>query len=121
LRIVRCQRCKQEAPAAEFLQDPPTCPACGGKRRPGVVLFGETLPAKALDAADTLAREADLFVVLGSSLQVSPANMFPQLAKAAGAKLVIVNRDRTPLDPLADLVLRGSIGEVLAGVDAALA
>lgn len=119
LRVVRCQRCGTEAPAGGFLQDPPTCP-CGGKRRPGVVLFGEMLPTAALEAADELARGADLFVVLGSSLQVSPANMFPQLAKAAGAKLVIVNRDRTPLDPLADLVLRDSIRDVLVAVDQAL-
>ena len=120
LRVVRCQRCGDEAPAQTFLADPTLC-ACGGKRRPGVVLFGEMLPADALDAADALARNADLFVVLGSSLLVSPANMFPQLAKAAGAKLVIVNRDRTPLDPLADLVVRDSIRDVLVGVEAALA
>lgn len=120
LRVVRCHRCGAEAPAAEFLIDPPTCPACGGKRRPGVVLFGERLPMDALDAADALARRADLFIVLGSSLVVSPANMFPQLAKAAGARLVIVNRDRTPLDPLADLVLRDAVRDVLVGVDQAL-
>lgn len=121
LRQVRCERCAQEAPAAEFLADPPHCPACGGKRRPGVVLFGEMLPGDALAAADRLSREADLFIVLGSSLQVSPANMFPQLAKAGGARLVIVNRDRTPLDPLADLVLRGSIRETLMELDSLLA
>ena len=119
LRVVRCERCGEEVNAAAFLLDPPTCP-CGGKRRPGVVLFGEMLPSDAFEASDVLAREADLFIVLGSSLQVSPANMFPQLAKAAGAKLVIVNRDRTPLDPLADLVVRESIGGLLAAVDAAL-
>lgn len=120
LRVVRCQRCGAEAPAATFLDDPTACAACGGRLRPGVVLFGEMLPADALDAADGLARGADLFIVLGSSLQVSPANMFPQLAKAAGARLVIVNRDRTPLDPLADLVLRDAIRDVLVSVDAAL-
>lgn len=116
LRRVRCRRCGTEEPGAAFLDDPARC-ACGGERRPGVVLFGETLPRAAFEAAEGLAREADLFIVLGSSLQVSPANIFPQLAKDAGARLVIVNRDRTPLDPLADLVLRDAIRDVLVGVE----
>jgi NAD-dependent deacetylase len=119
LRLVRCQRCGQEAPAADFLRDPPTC-SCGGKRRPGVVLFGEVLPADALDGAQELAKAADLFIVLGSSLLVSPANFFPQVAKAAGARLVIVNHDPTPLDDLADLVVRQPIGPTLAAVAAEL-
>lgn len=119
LRLVRCQACGHEEPADRFLQDPPLC-ACGGKLRPGVVLFGEHLPADALDAADRLARTADLFVVLGSSLLVSPANFFPQAAQAAGAKLVIVNREPTPLDPLADLIVRDPIGQTLKDVEARL-
>ena len=119
LRVVRCQACGEESPAARLLTEPPLCP-CGGKLRPGVVLFGEHLPAAALDAADALSRDADLFIVLGSSLLVSPANYFPQAAKAAGAKLVIVNHEPTPLDPLADLILREPIGDVLTRAAAAL-
>lgn len=119
LRLVRCQACQEEAPAARLLQEPPTC-ACGGKLRPGVVLFGEQLPRGALGAADRLSRQADLFLVLGSSLLVSPANFFPEQAQAAGAKLVIVNNEPTPLDGLADLIIREPIGEVLSAVEAAL-
>ncbi len=118
LRVVRCQKCHAEQPAARLLEEA-LC-GCGGKLRPGVVLFGEHLPADALDAADQLSRAADLFIVLGSSLLVSPANFFPQAAQAAGAKLVIVNREPTPLDGIADLILREPIGQVLTQVEAAL-
>ena len=60
---------------------------------------------------------ADLFLALGSSLQVYPAAGFPVLAKQNGARLVIVNREPTPLDELADLVIHGEIGEVMAGLN----
>jgi NAD-dependent deacetylase len=116
---VRCNRCGQEEPAAVFLERT-ACAACGGKLRPGVVLFGEMLPREDFDGADRAARAADLFIVLGSSLLVSPANTLPQLAKARGARLVIVNHDPTPLDGLADLVLNEAIGPTLAAVDALL-
>lgn len=122
LGLVRCQRCGAEAPAETFLQDPGLhCAACGGKMRPGVVLFGEALLERALAGAAEASQQADLFIVLGSSLLVSPANLFPQMAKQAGAKLVIVNHDPTPLDPIADLVLRQSIRDVLVAVEAAIA
>ncbi|MDB5100302.1 MAG: NAD-dependent deacetylase [Cyanobacteria bacterium RYN_339] len=114
---VRCQTCGLQAPAEKFLSDT-ACEACGGKLRPGVVLFGEMLPRRAFEGAEAAARAADLFIVLGSSLMVSPANMLPQLAKSQGAKLVIVNQDPTPLDGMADLVLRDAIGPTLAAVDA---
>ena len=90
--------------------------ACGGKLRPGVVLFGEMLPREDFEGAEAAARAADLFVVLGSSLLVSPANYFPQIAKAAGARLVIVNHDPTPLDEQADMVVRGSIRDTLCAI-----
>ncbi len=120
LRVVRCRDCGAEAMAAAFLVDGGERCGCGGPRRPGVVLFGEALPLHALERADAAARRADLFIVLGSSLLVSPANHFPRSAKQHGAKLVIVNHDPTPLDGLADMVLPGPIGEVLAAVDALL-
>jgi len=82
-----------------------------------VVLFGEMLPEAALSAAVEASRRARLFIVLGSSLLVSPANMLPELALGAGAPLVIVNRDPTPLGPRATLEIHGAIGEVLAATD----
>lgn len=119
---VRCQRCGAEAPAETFLTDAGLqCAACGGKMRPGVVLFGEALPERALEGAAQASQRSDLFIVLGSSLMVSPANFLPQMAKQAGARLVIVNREPTPLDATADLVLRDSIRDVLVAVDAAIA
>lgn len=120
LATVRCDRCAGERPAREFLAADGTRCGCGGKRRPGVVLFGEALPAAVLEAAWQAARRARLFVVLGSSLVVSPANMLPQAAVAAGAKLVIVNRDPTPLDGAATLVISAPIGDTLREVARAL-
>ena len=117
LANVRCDRCGAERPSAEFLDAAGlTCP-CGGKRRPGVVLFGESLPAETLRAAWLAAERAPLFIVLGSSLAVAPANLLPEAAAGAGAPLVIVNRDPTPLDRMATLVINASIGETLRAVD----
>jgi NAD-dependent deacetylase len=117
LARVRCDRCGAERPAAEFLQPAGLACACGGKRRPGVVLFGEALPAETLRAAWLASERATLFIVLGSSLAVAPANLLPEAAAAAGAPLVIVNRDPTPLDRAATLVINASIGETLRAVD----
>ena len=121
LANVRCDRCGVERPAAEFLEAAGLACACGGKRRPGVVLFGEALPAATLRAAWEAAQRARLFIVLGSSLAVAPANLLPEAAVGAGAPLVIINRDPTPLDRMATLVINASIGETLRAVDSLLA
>jgi len=63
--------------------------------------------------AQAEARDCDLFVAIGSSLVVYPAAGIPLIAKQAGARLVILNREATELDPLADVVLRGGIGDIL--------
>jgi NAD-dependent deacetylase len=118
LATVRCDRCGGERPAAEFLEAAGlACHQCGGKRRPGVVLFGEALPEATLRAAWLASERAPLFVVLGSSLAVSPANLLPKAAVEAGAPLVIINHDPTPLDGIATLVINASIGETLRAVD----
>ncbi|QRG69497.1 NAD-dependent deacylase [Brevibacillus choshinensis] len=114
LTTVRCLRCGREYPSARYLPEEGTICECGGFLRPSVVLFGESLPYAALELAEEWTRDADLFIVLGSSLLVSPANLFPQRAKEQGAKLVIINRDPTPLDRYADLVISDKpIGAVL--------
>lgn len=114
LRRIRCQRCGAEADSERFLTDEGIhCERCGGKMRPGVVLFGEALPEDALRKAQEASERAELFIALGSSLQVSPANFFPQVAKSQGARLVILNQGPTALDALADLRLDGMIGESL--------
>ena len=121
LANVRCDRCGLERPSAEFLEAAGLACACGGKRRPGVVLFGEALPAATLRAAWEAAQRARLFIVLGSSLAVAPATLLPEAAVGAGAPLVIINRDPTPLDRMATLVINASIGETLRAVDSLLA
>jgi NAD-dependent deacetylase len=114
IRQLRCLDCNKHYPGETYLQENGTSCTCGGFLRPCVVLFGESLPEEALDTAEREALQADLFIVLGSSLQVSPANFFPQLAKRNGAKLVIINMEPTPLDSMADLVIHErKIGDVL--------
>lgn len=89
------------------------CPRCGGILRPDVVLFGEALPEDAWQMAEAWSRKADLFVVIGSSLMVSPANYLPQIAVKAGAKLLIINQDDTSLDHTAAWALRTKAAETL--------
>lgn len=88
--------------------------------RPMVVLFGEALPARDLDHAQAAARRSTLFLVLGSSLMVSPANLLPQMAQASGSRLVILNRESTPLTDAADLCLYTSIKDTLVALSKAL-
>jgi NAD-dependent deacetylase len=96
--------------------DVPDCEACGGIVKPHTILFGEALPAGVLEAARRRAGAADLLVVLGSSLVVHPAAYVPAHARAAGARLAIVNLQPTPLDGQADLVLRAPAGPVMSAV-----
>ena len=105
---------------AQFLSTDrvPNCPDCGGRLKHATISFGQTLPPDVLMEATRWAREADLFLAIGSSLLVTPAADLPLVAKDHGARLVIINRDPTPLDLSADAVLRGGIGEVLTNVDA---
>jgi NAD-dependent deacetylase len=98
----------------------PGCPECGGRLKHATVSFGQMLPADVLMEANRWSREADLMLAIGSSLVVTPAADLPRAAKARGSRLVIINRDPTPLDPLADEIVSGSIGEVLAAIETAL-
>ncbi len=91
----------------------PLCPSCGGYLKPATVMFGQSMPGAAMAHAHFLAQNCDLFVVLGSSLEVSPANELPFAAKKYGAKLAVINREPTLADEIADCVVRGNIGEVL--------
>ncbi len=114
LASVRCLRCVREYASSRYLEETGANCECGGFLRPSVVLFGEGLPPFDFERAEEWTEEADLFIVLGSSLLVSPANLFPQRAKQRGARLVIVNRDTTPLDERADLLIQNEpIGSIL--------
>ena len=93
--------------------DPPDCLFCGGIVKTATISFGQAMPEVEMARADAAARACDLFVVLGSSLVVYPAAGFPLLAKRNGAKLIIINRDPTEQDEIADLVLHSEIGVTL--------
>jgi NAD-dependent deacetylase len=90
----------------------PRC-ACGGLLRPGVVWFGEMLPARALDAAYAAARQADVCLVIGTSAVVHPAAGVAVAALEAGAELIEVNPSETPFTPHASLSLRGRAGDIV--------
>ena len=109
-----CLSCGRVYPCKKYMEEEGTKCSCGGFIRPSVVLFGESLPQDAMDNAYQETIKADLFIVLGSSLSVSPANQYPLIAKENGAKLAIVNMEPTMMDSYFDLVINNqSIGEYL--------
>jgi NAD-dependent deacetylase len=91
----------------------PDCPDCGGFIKTATVSFGQSMPEAAMQRAQELTLSCNLFMAIGSSLVVWPAAGFPLMAKRNGARLVIINREATEFDELADLVVRGDIGTVL--------
>ncbi len=118
-REATCIHCFTVFPAApiieQFLQDHqvPHCPHCGNVLKPNVILFGEQLPIKPFMEAQDLARQADLMLVIGTSLEVAPASDLPMLALRNGAKMIIINLESTHLDNAATVVIHGNAAEVL--------
>jgi NAD-dependent deacetylase len=96
--------------------DLPACRTCGGIVKTATISFGQAMPQEPMARAETETLACDLFLVLGSSLVVYPANGFPQLAKHNGAKLAILNREPTDQDETANLVLHDEIGPVMSSV-----
>jgi NAD-dependent deacetylase len=92
----------------------PSCTSCGGHIKTATVSFGQAMPEREMQRAEEMTRSADLFIAIGSSLVVWPAAGFPLMAKRNGAGLVIINRDATEFDDIADLVVRHDIGDVLS-------
>jgi NAD-dependent deacetylase len=118
LRRVHCQQCGRSQDSESFLDRGGTqCSVCSGTMRPSVVLFGETLDPDTLQASFDEATSADLLLVLGSSLLVSPANLLPQAAARGGARLAIVNRESTPLSELFSVDVHASIGPTLQALE----
>jgi NAD-dependent deacetylase len=118
-RTVECLDCGNREPRSEVqarleVEMPPRCRICGGKLlKPTVVLFGEQMPQAAVQEAFALARDADVMLVVGSSLVVYPAAEIPVVAVRSGASLIVINAEPTPLDEIAAVVIRGKSGEVL--------
>ncbi|MBI2998530.1 MAG: Sir2 family NAD-dependent protein deacetylase [Deltaproteobacteria bacterium] len=116
-RKVVCLGCEKEFDAQAIYNKisrdptPPLCDRCGGFLKPATISFGQPMPVVAMRRAQELSQAAEIFIVVGSSLQVQPAASFPVMAKQGGAMLAIINRDPTPLDSIADFNHRGAIGE----------
>jgi NAD-dependent deacetylase len=91
----------------------PYCDDCSGILKPDTISFGQAMPQDKVETSLRFARECDLCIVLGSSLVVYPAASIPSYAAEQGAKLMIINRDETPLDRVAHLVIHESAGRVL--------
>jgi len=122
LRECSCLVCGRTFPSrlidvdVQTAADIPRCPECGGMLKPGVVLFEEPLPPDAIEKAFDESSRADLFLVVGSSLEVGPANRLPLLAAQAGAQLAILNLTETYLDDRARWVIREKAGQVLTSI-----
>ncbi|MFJ3173612.1 SIR2 family NAD-dependent protein deacylase [Streptomyces roseus] len=118
-RAVVCTACRarsgmEEALARVAAGDPdPACAACGGILKPATVMFGERLDPQVLAQAVAVAKGCQVFIAVGSTLQVQPAASLAGMAAEAGARLIIVNAEETPYDPLADEVIREPIGTAL--------
>jgi NAD-dependent deacetylase len=116
---VVCMTCDWRGPMQATLdrvragEEDPACRSCGGILKSATISFGQALVPEVIDRAMRAAAEADLLIAIGTSLNVYPvANAVP-VAKSAGARVVILNAEPTPMDGVADAVLRGTIGEVL--------
>ena len=116
-RLVTCLNCGKRYEPAEVYEHlgeefaAPICDACGGFLKSANVSFGQSMPVEAMRRAQAWSERAEVFIVVGSSLQVQPAASFPVVAKRGGALLAIINRDETPLDSLAEFIYREAIGE----------
>ena len=97
-------------------QRAPHCDDCGGLLKPRTISFGQSMPEKETQEAYHRSSTCDLFMVVGSSLVVQPAASMPLVAKRNGARLVIINRDPTPYDDMADLVIHGKAGPTMASI-----
>ncbi|MGZ8696666.1 MAG: SIR2 family NAD-dependent protein deacylase [Gaiellaceae bacterium] len=126
IRSASCLECGERVPLEEVvaaLRDVPAppCPRCGAVLKPDVVMFGELLPADAIDRAIELAHQAGLLLVVGSSLEIHPVAALPGETVSAGGALAIVNRGPTPFDYLASVRIDGGAGETLSALAEALA
>jgi NAD-dependent deacetylase len=116
LRTSSCLDCGHTEPFDRVVEllPVPHCERCGAVLKPDVVMFGELLPAEAIERATTLAQQAALLLVVGSSLEVWPVAGLPDETLSHGGEVAIVNRDPTPYDGVATLVVHASAGKTLA-------
>jgi NAD-dependent deacetylase len=114
-----CLSCGDRIPMDEAIrrvrhgEAAPECKKCGGLLKAATVSFGQQMPEHEMARAAAASQSCEVFLAVGSSLVVQPAAMFPAVAKRSGARLIIINRTPTPLDDVADLVVREEIGQTL--------
>ena len=119
---VCCLECTADYPWEEVFsrleqgEEIENCSNCGGLFKPATISFGQQLPERVLEEAWRHSRNCDLFISIGSSLVVYPAAYMPEMARGSGAALVIINREPTPYDQVANLVIHGQAGQILASV-----
>jgi NAD-dependent deacetylase len=125
IRRAMCWQCGARIPMEEALarvragEPDPSCRRCGGILKSDTISFGQNLVPEVIDRAMRLAGEADVMLAIGTTLQVYPVAGAVPLAKRAGARVVILNAEPTPLDDIADALLRGPISEILPAICAA--
>jgi NAD-dependent deacetylase len=119
LREANCVSCYKSFPTGDLTREfartgePPRCPECNGILKPKAVLFGEQLPYNVVQQSQQLFARSDLVLVVGSSLEVTPAALFPIDALNAGARLIIINHEATYLDERADVIFHQEVAVVL--------
>ncbi len=119
MREATCINCYQVVSTEELLDDflasggVPRCAACGGVMKPNVVLLGEQLPIRVVNAAMEHIRQADLMLIAGSSLEITPASRLPRLVREHAGRLIVVNLMPTCIDDVAEVVIRADVAEVL--------
>lgn len=114
--IDRCNACGWQRRAQQVVETVPTCPACSRHVRPGVVWFGEILPQDALERAIQKCCSAQIMLVVGTSSLVHPAASLATWARQAGAALIEINLEPTPLTDIADESLQGSASNILSAL-----
>ncbi len=121
-RMVACVSCGKEwepdviTARLDAGEEDPDCDECGAPIKSKTVSFGQAMPVNEMQQAYQLSTQADVYLAIGSSLVVEPAASMPRHASEHGATLVILNKTATPLDSMADLVIREGIGETMSGV-----
>jgi NAD-dependent deacetylase len=119
IREATCVRCYDVVPTAEIIPsfvdnaDLPKCRKCGGLLKPNVILVGEQLPHRELIAARREASQCDLMFIIGSSLGIAPAADLPLIAREHGAQVIVLNKQPTPIDDAATLVIRADVAQAL--------
>ncbi|HEX9013654.1 MAG TPA: NAD-dependent deacylase [Anaerolineaceae bacterium] len=124
IRSLSCSRCGRQRPSEPFIPayigsgEIPHCPECQAVLKPDIVFFEEMLPAATWERAVAYCQGADVLLVAGSSLEVSPASYLPHYALEAGAALIMINRTETHVDSRASVILRADLVEVIPAIAA---